>query len=727
MRSAAEKKPPVSGRQLKYRVGGALWLSTTVVIVAASFVPQVAPDHVNFWRATIGLSALTLAACILYFGPRWPARSFDLVLELNLIPALGANLLVLQITPATGALLFNLLVTMIFVGYFVRPPALVASIAGGVLIALSTLVTSPAKDTPHLASLLVVFIPVLVVMTLLLHLQSVETLRAVVRARREAHTDPLTGLGNLRALEKRAAKLLRPDQSGKGVGIPGLLLIDLDNFKSANSAFGHVGGDHALRVIAEQLERVAPTGAVVTRIGGDEFAVLLTGESRERIVEYGEILRSGVRAAGSVIDLEGLAIDASVGVATYPDDGTDLSGLLSTADKAMYADKGAKRHPVPQLERAGAAGTGKPAWLEGLTATPENDFQPPVLDTVAGGKLPWLSSRHFMARSGAFGWAAGAVLVAIGLLMPGAYPDPLLPWWSMLVIAVISPPVILLANTKPGTSQHLLGDAFGFVVIAMIIAGTGGIASPALPLLVLFCVAQSWYWQTRYVAFRLIAPILVALSPLLYTPFSGSQEDVLAVATLYGLVALLVTLIGATYYDRVVLLRLKQRAVELATTDPLTGIENRRSFELAVQALLDDPEGGEFAIVMLDLDDFKQVNTSRGHQAGDQLLKAIARSLQAASRDGDCIARIGGDEFAAAIPGVGVDAARALAERLVRAVAETDEARQGGVGASAGFALHPLHGDSLDELVFTADGALMAVKASGKGSARVARIVSAVQ
>ena len=108
------------------------------------------------------------------------------------------------------------------------------------------------------------------------------------------------------------------------------------------------------------------------------------------------------------------------------------------------------------------------------------------------------------------------------------------------------------------------------------------------------------------------------------------------------------------------------------------------------------------------------------------MLKAIARSLQAASRDGDCIARVGGDEFAAVIGGVGVDAARRLAERFVRADAETDLARENDVGASAGFALHPLHGDSLDELVFTADHALMAVKASGKGSARVARIVSAV-
>jgi predicted signal transduction protein with EAL and GGDEF domain len=73
-----------------------------------------------------------------------------------------------------------------------------------------------------------------------------------------------------------------------------------------------------------------------------------------------------------------------------------------------------------------------------------------------------------------------------------------------------------------------------------------------------------------------------------------------------------------------------------------------------------------------------------------------------------------------------VDGARTLAERFVQTISNTPEASDSHVGASAGFALHPLHGETLDGLVFTADSALMAVKASGKGSARVARVVSAV-
>ncbi len=186
------------------------------------------------------------------------------------------------------------------------------------------------------------------------------------------------------------------------------------------------------------------------------------------------------------------------------------------------------------------------------------------------------------------------------------------------------------------------------------------------------------------------------------------------------------TIVVAMYFNRFMLTRLQRDAERLALSDPLTGISNRRCFNRYVQEQLDAELPSEFAIVMIDLDNFKRVNSEHGHRVGDQVLRAIADSLDAVAREDDCIARVGGDEFAAVLPGVEVDGARALAERFVRAVSETPEAARSGVGASAGFALFPLHGQTLDQLVFTADSALMAVKATGKGSARVARIVSAV-
>lgn len=725
IKPAAPGRLTISDRQLKMAIGGALWFVATLLVVVASFVPQVAPENAAFWRVVMGGISFSFAAGIFIVGPRIPDRFFQLSVELMMIPSLGMNLIMLQISPATEVVLLNIVVTMIFAGYFLRMPALSLTMIGASGIALSTLTTSPAKDTAHLDSFLVIYVPVMVLVTLLLHLQNAETLAAVQRSRRQGRTDPLTGLGNLRALEQRADDLLSiPHREGDQ--IPGLLLIDLDNFKVANTIHGHLGGDHALRAIADQLARVAPAGALITRIGGDEFAALVTADSKERIHEIGETLRGAVRAASAVINLPGVEIDATVGVAIHPEDGEDLSELLDVADRAMYSAKGSKRHPVPDLERVGAGSPRVPSWLDESGGEGEEPLERSrmTLEWVTGGNLPWLESRTLYARTSTLAWSIGSILLGLSLLAPDAFTDPTLPWWGATFGGLALAPVVLLANRQPRTPLHVFFDGFALVALAAVIAATGGIESTAAPLLILLAVSQAWFWETRMVAFRLIGPVLVAISPLFYTALTGSDEDRLAVITISALASLIVMLVVAMFVDRVFLTRLRHYAEHLAATDPLTDIANRRSFETYMEALLDDPEDQPFAVVVIDLDNFKQINTEHGHSAGDRVLKAVAAALQTVARQDDCVARVGGDEFAAALPGVGVEEARSLAERFVAAVAETPEAAKSGVGASAGFALRPLHGETLDELVFTADSALMAVKASGKGGTRVARIVS---
>lgn len=716
-------------RLLKTALGTALWFSTTAVVMSASFVPAVAPSDVGDWRLILGVPALALGIITAIIGPRLSERAFEAWVDFCMIPALAVNLVLLQITPATEAILFNLVVTLVFAGYFLRPRVLLLTFFGGAAIAISALFTEPASQTPHLGSFLVVYLATVAMTVALIHLQNTETLGALDEVRRRGLTDPLTGLANLRALEREAEKRFASGGFGKNRrGVTGLILIDLDNFKSANSAHGHIGGDYALKMVAEQLARIAMRDAVVARVGGDEFAVLLRAESHARIEQTGEIYRGAVRAAGALIDIPGFEIDSAIGTAVYPDDGGNLSELLDVADRSMYASKGNKRHTVPDLERAAEKTALRPAWLDEPEANEDDGVTQTTydLDWATGGSIEFLASRTMYSRSSAFAWAIGSLVLGISLLVPGAYPDPTMTWWMAMIGGIVLAPLILLLNATPQTRTHLVLDLVSLVGLAGVIALTGGIQSTAPPLLILLVASQAWFWGTRLLALRLIGPLLVAASPILYTDLTGSNSDVIALVGIYTLGALLVTTVCAMYFNRRMLTRLQSDAERLAMSDPLTGISNRRCFNQYVQSHLGAEEPEEFAIVMIDLDNFKRVNTERGHRAGDEVLRAIANALGSVAREDDCVARVGGDEFAAVLPGVGVDGARALAERFVKAVAETPEAVESNVGASAGFALFPLHGRTLDQLVFTADSALMAVKASGKGSARVARIVSAV-
>jgi diguanylate cyclase (GGDEF)-like protein len=133
---------------------------------------------------------------------------------------------------------------------------------------------------------------------------------------------------------------------------------------------------------------------------------------------------------------------------------------------------------------------------------------------------------------------------------------------------------------------------------------------------------------------------------------------------------------------------------------------------------------------MIDLDDFKRVNDTCGHAAGDTVLLAIAHALSLATRPGDCVARIGGDEFALLARGVDASGSRALSVRCVRAV-EDAVGRAGysncGVSATVGYALFPYHGITLDTLLDAADSALMDAKIKGKRQVSCAINGSAVK
>ncbi|MCZ9347781.1 bifunctional diguanylate cyclase/phosphodiesterase [Streptomyces sp. TRM76130] len=160
----------------------------------------------------------------------------------------------------------------------------------------------------------------------------------IARARAEEQLrDPLTGLPNRQWLQERIWTAL-DDAERSGVRTA-LMLIDLDRFRSVNDTLGHLAGDRLLLQIADRLRAALPRGAEAARLGGDEFAVLLP--VADSITSATQVARGLVGALSSPLDLDGLTLvlEASAGVAVFPDHGLDAEGLLRRADVAMYQAK----------------------------------------------------------------------------------------------------------------------------------------------------------------------------------------------------------------------------------------------------------------------------------------------------------------------------------------------------------------------------------------------------
>ncbi len=175
---------------------------------------------------------------------------------------------------------------------------------------------------------------------------ALQYLRALDLAQEQAIRDGLTGTLNRRFLDEVLLK--EADQAIRRKDSLSALMLDIDHFKKFNDTFGHEAGDEVLRVFARCLREQVRTGDVVARYGGEEFSVLLPHTSHDEALALAERLRKKVETL-HLPEPEfpkGCRVTVSIGAATLPDHASEGEGLLSAADKALYAAKAGGRNRV---------------------------------------------------------------------------------------------------------------------------------------------------------------------------------------------------------------------------------------------------------------------------------------------------------------------------------------------------------------------------------------------
>jgi diguanylate cyclase (GGDEF)-like protein len=170
---------------------------------------------------------------------------------------------------------------------------------------------------------------------------SLDAALALVRERRSAHTDALTGLLNRRGLEEQLDRAL--DETRESRRPLSVIVLDCDDFKDVNDRAGHEFGDALLREIGLLLQQLCPDRGSAGRLGGDEFVVMLPDADADTAFEVAVELRRGLD--GGLADA-GYPLHLSVGLSTYPYDGAGASQLLRAADQALYRAKASGKNRI---------------------------------------------------------------------------------------------------------------------------------------------------------------------------------------------------------------------------------------------------------------------------------------------------------------------------------------------------------------------------------------------
>ncbi|SFK91639.1 GGDEF domain-containing protein [Geodermatophilus ruber] len=316
------------------------WLVIAALLAVYLVVEPVAPGRrLAAWGLVVALVGLALVTCVV--PARWLTRlgMWPVLPVAGMLAVVGIALL---IAPDHSEMLRPLLVfPVLFAATKLRAPV-AAGITMLALVADAVILGRGAAPTEAFIRGLF-FAPVLIVMTVLLAQGMNWRDRLLGAVRQQAAVDSLTGLVTRRRFDEVAEQALAVAPRPEGTA---LILLDVDAFKSVNDTYGHPVGDDALLHLAAVLsEQVRAGDAVISRLGGDELAVLLPGCSVETAARRAEQLVDAVRATPLLLaDGTLLALSVSAGVAHAPRHATELRSLYAAADAALYRAKQAGRN-----------------------------------------------------------------------------------------------------------------------------------------------------------------------------------------------------------------------------------------------------------------------------------------------------------------------------------------------------------------------------------------------
>lgn len=307
-------------------------------------------------------------------------------------------------------------------------------------------------------------------------------------------------------------------------------------------------------------------------------------------------------------------------------------------------------------------------------------------------------------------WKLAAILFAgggIGAVVPDILHQPSHPVWVYLLpwLAVASGAVCwFIAPFARRRWLHLVAIT-ATIEIAVTVAFADQIFSIYYTFIAIFVAYM--FSDRRAIAAHIGFAALVSFAPLIYDP-DGARESLIRALVL---APTLILAGGAVAYLRERLEASEDRYRNLSERDPLTGVGNYRMLSVRVPKELGRHRRYRrpLALMVIDLDDFKRINDSYGHQRGDYVLQEVGLALLAGVREHDIVVRQGGDEFAVVAPETDRNSADQLAKRLVSSITKISA---GGVtlGASMAYARFPDDADSLEGLLGVADARLRDAK-----------------